>query len=159
MQQAKFDVIRRNMAYCSVMPKSSDERQCSICTSTTHHSSGLHPFITFILFCSVVHRECLLFILMDGQNRRLVPASITVIWGGPHCDELLVEHVLVAFLDQLVCASDEPQRVYVVELPGEYCQLRSVEEMRVADLPCHAPTKEPAGTTGTDSPVIDVVRI
>ena len=41
---------------------------------------------------------------------------VAVVWRGPDGDELLVEHVLVAFLHELVRPGDQLKGVDVVEL-------------------------------------------
>lgn len=52
----------------------------------------------------------------DGGD---VPAAVAVVWCRPHGHQLLVEHELVAFVDQLVCTADELQVVDVHELKNK----------------------------------------
>lgn len=49
----------------------------------------------------------------DGSD---VAAAIAVVRGRPHCDQLLVKHELVAFMDKLMRPADQLQVVDVNKL-------------------------------------------
>ena len=84
---------------------------------TTYHLPRLeHPLVPFVLLCCAIHDEIPAAVLVYRQNGRHVTTPVAVVRGRPYCDELLVEHVLVAFLHELVRACDELQLVDVVEL-------------------------------------------
>ena len=53
---------------------------------------------------------------MDSQDRRHVAAPITVVGRGPHSCERTVEHVFVAFLNQLMRPRNQSQAVNVIKL-------------------------------------------
>ena len=53
--------------------------------------------------------------LVEFKDGRNVAASIAVIWCGPHGDELIVKHPLVALGDELVRAANELDFVGLVE--------------------------------------------
>ena len=89
---------------------------CTAAKGSTHHLPILLPLVVLVLRRRPVHGEMPRAVLAHGQYRRHVPASVAIVGRGPDGDELVVEHVLVAFLHELMCTGDEPERVDVVEL-------------------------------------------
>ena len=65
-----------------------------------------HSFENFRLFGILV---------AERQNRRHVAAPVAVVGRRPHCDQLFVEPVLVAFLHQLMCATNQIETIYFAE--------------------------------------------
>ena len=56
-------------------------------------------------------------ILAKCHNRGYVATPVAVIWGRPHSDHILGgEVILVAFIYELMCSSDEVDAVDVIEL-------------------------------------------
>ena len=61
--------------------------------------------------------EIWLQILAQSHNRSYISASVAVVWSRPNSNYILGgEMVLVAFVDQLMRASDQLKVVDVVEL-------------------------------------------
>ena len=54
--------------------------------------------------------------VLEDHDGRDVPAAVAVVGRRPHGHQLLVEHELVAFVDQLMRAADELQVVDVNKL-------------------------------------------
>lgn len=75
--------------------------------------------ICLVLRCRFVNLELCLATFVHLHDTGAVATSVAVVRCAPYCDQLLVKHVFVAFLDQLMCASDECQCVDVVELVSE----------------------------------------
>lgn len=80
-----------------------------------HQTSSL-GFVLLIFWGSIVHRETPRSIFVDGHNRCHVSTPVTVVGCRPYCYKLFIEHVFVPFLHQLMCASNQVQRIYMVEL-------------------------------------------
>ena len=80
-----------------------------VANGDAHHPSNLHTLIPLILRRCIEHRELPPAVAIQRQYRCCVPAPIAIVWGRPDGDELVVEHVLEAFLNQLVRARDERQ--------------------------------------------------
>ena len=81
-------------------------------------------------------------LIVDVQDGSDVTATVAVVRGGPNRDEVRVlEPVLEAVHDKLMGASHEVQVVEVVELSR------------------HLGAEEPAGTTGRNSPGVDVLGV
>lgn len=54
--------------------------------------------------------------IFEDHNGSDVAAAIAVVRSRPHCDQLLVKHELVAFVDKLMCPADQLQVVDVNKL-------------------------------------------
>ena len=83
---------------------------------TCHLPRLLHAFVPLILRCWTIYFKSLLPVIMYRHDTCHISTTITVIGSRPNSDELRVEHVLVAFLDQLVRTSDQRKTIDVVEL-------------------------------------------
>jgi hypothetical protein len=56
-------------------------------------------------------------IFAQRHNRSHIPATIAVVWSGPNGHDVLRgKMILIPFVDELMCSSDELEVVDVVEL-------------------------------------------
>lgn len=78
---------------------------------------------------------------------RTIPVAI--VGGRPDDDEVVIEHVLVAFLHELMRTANQLQAVEVVELE---------KDMETYFLGHRLP-KETAGSSGIDGPSVDFFRV
>lgn len=124
--------------------------------SATYKSSALR-LISGILWCSIIYSETPGSIIVERHDRRHVSTAITIIRRRPDGDQLLVEHVLVAFLHQLMCASDKGERIDVVEL-GE-CETGKERRRQGTNLFYDTSTEQPSRTPRADGPIVDVVGV
>lgn len=62
-------------------------------------------------------------VLFDAHHTGHVPTSVAVIRSRPNGHQIILgwKHVLVSFLDQLVCSSYQAQRVYMIKLAYDGC--------------------------------------
>ena len=73
---------------------------------TYHLPCTLQPLVALVLRRSIVHDERARAVVTHREHARHVPAAVAVVRRAPHGHELLVEHVLEAFLHELVRARD-----------------------------------------------------
>lgn len=105
--------------------------------------------LSLALWGRVVGDEVALQILVHLHNRSDVTAAIAVVRGGPHGDELVVEHPLVALHHQLMRSAHHIEVVVRVKLP--------VTVTRSTHLAHHVASEEVATSSGAHSPTRGVL--
>ena len=105
--------------------------------------------LSLALWGRVVGDEVALQILVHLHNRSDVTAAIAVVRGGPHGDELVVEHPLVALHHQLMRSAHHIEVVVRVKLP--------VTVTRSTHLAHHVASEEVATSSGAHSPARGVL--
>ena len=105
--------------------------------------------LSLALWGRVVGDEVALQILVHLHNRSDVTAAIAVVRGGPHGDELVVEHPLVALHHQLMRSAPHIAVVVRVKLP--------VTVTRSTHLAHHVASEEVATSSGAHSPARGVL--
>lgn len=87
--------------------------------------------------------------IFKDHNGGDVAAAIAVVRSRPHCDQLLIEHELVAFVDKLVCPADQLQVVDVNKLQflkdGERKKRKYVKKKNLLLLLLLGPTRSLRG--------------
>lgn len=105
--------------------------------------------LSLALWGRVVGDEVALQILVHLHNRSDVTAAIAVVRGGPHGDELVVEHPLVALHHQLMRSAHHIEIVVRVKLP--------VTVTAHTHLAHHVASEEVATSSGAHSPARGVL--
>lgn len=105
--------------------------------------------LSLALWGRVVGDEVALQILVHLHNRSDVTTAIAVVRGGPHGDELVVEHPLVALHHQLMRSAHHIEIVVRVKLP--------VTVTRSTHLAHHVASEEVATSSGAHSPARGVL--
>lgn len=105
--------------------------------------------LSLALWGRVVGDEVALQILVHLHNRSDVTAAIAVVRGGPHGDELVVEHPLVALHHQLMRSAHHIEVVVRVKLP--------VTVTTHKHLAHHVASEEVATSSGAHSPARGVL--
>lgn len=93
----------------------------------------------FIVGHGVEDLEVLFEVRPNVQDGRHIAATVAVIGSAPHGDELLVELVLVSFLNELMSSADEFETVDLHELVR------------------HASTKQPTRASRTHLPTTNII--
>jgi len=101
--------------------------------------SGRH--FAFVIGNRLEGLEITLQLVVKMQNRSNVTATVAIVGGRPHSDELVVEHVLVTLLHKLMRTADKLKLVGLNEVSGD------------------AGAEQPTSTTRTDLPSFDFFRI
>jgi len=97
--------------------------------------------IPIVLWHGIEYQEFSLQVFVQSKYRGDVSATITIVGGGPHGDQLLVKHVFVALLDELMGSTNEFEFIDSIKLSSRFR------------------TEYPTGATRTDLPSLNIFGI